>query len=124
MAGAEDRSRSGKGDSLAGSAGIPDPGAGRLVTELREGTAPPTLAAVLIAWALTLAPSGFGRGSSLLAGFLCACALGAGLGGPVLARTRPRLGRHLGVSIFAALSTATWLAGESAIHPLRLDPIR
>jgi hypothetical protein len=121
---AEDRSLRVTGDGLAGSAGGGDPGGARLVTELREGRAPTTMAAALIAWALTLAPSGFGRGASSLAAVLCVGALGAGLGGPLVARARPRLGRHLGISLFAALSTATWLGGDNAIHPLRLDPVR
>jgi hypothetical protein len=95
-----------------------------LVVELREGRAPPTIAAALIAWALTLAPSGLGRGATLLAGALCVGAVAAGVGGPLLARSRQRAGRHLGISLFAALATATWLSGAQAIHPLRLDPIR
>jgi len=60
----------------------------------------------------------------VLGAVLAVGALGAGVGGAILARTRPRLGRHVGISLFAALGTATWLAGEHAIHPLRLDPIR
>jgi hypothetical protein len=99
----------------------------RLAQELREGRAPPTLAAVLVAWAVTLAPAGFGRGSTLLTTVLCVAALAAGLAGPLLARARPqspRLARHLGISLFAALATATWLAGRYSIEPIRLDPIR
>jgi hypothetical protein len=60
----------------------------------------------------------------LLAGALCVGAAGAGVGGPLLARRRPRAGRHLGITLFAALATATWLSGAQAIHPLRLDPLR
>lgn len=100
------------------------PAASRLAVELREGRAPPTIVAALLAWALTLVPSGLGPGAPLLAGVLCIAAAGAGVGGPLLARRRPRAGRHLGITAFAALATATWLSGPQAIHPLRLDPIR
>jgi hypothetical protein len=96
----------------------------RLATELREASTPTTVVAAVIAWALTLAPSGLGRGSSWLSGVLCVGALGAGVAGPLLARGRPRMGRHLGISVFSALATGTWLLGSGAIHPLRLDPIR
>jgi hypothetical protein len=96
----------------------------KLGQELAEGRTPPTLAAAGIAWAVTLAPVGFGRGAPLLAGALAAAALVAGLGGPVLARTRPRAGRHVGISVFVGLAAATWLVGSQAIQPGRLDPIR
>jgi hypothetical protein len=107
-----------------GEGGEDAPPPSRLAVELREGTTPPTLAAALIAWAVTLAPSGFARGASSWAAVLCVGALAAGLGGPLLARTRPRAGRHVGISAFAALATATWLAASPTIHPLRLDPVR
>ncbi len=55
---------------------------------------------------------------------LALAALGAGIGGALLARGRPRAGRQLGISLFAALAVLTWLADGHAIHPLRLDPIR
>src|SRR5262245_36631139 len=72
----------------------PPPGLGR---ELVEGRTSPTLAAALIAWAVTLAPVGFARGSPPLAIVLSITALAAGLGGPLLARSRPRAGRHVGI---------------------------
>ncbi len=99
----------------------------RLAQELREGNAPPTIAAALIAWAVTLAPCGLGRGASGITTALCVGALGAGVGGPLLARKGPRflrLARHLGISLFAFLATGTWLTGAYAIEPLRLDPVR
>lgn len=95
-----------------------------LLDELRMGTAPPTIVAVVIAWSVTLAPSGFGRGAPVLAALLAVAALLAGLVGPMLARQNARAGRHVGISLFVALATATWLAGGQAITPLRLDPTR
>jgi hypothetical protein len=96
----------------------------RLAEELREGRTPPTLAAALVAWAVTVGPVGFGRGAPLMASTLSVAALGAGLVGPMIGRTQPRVGRHLGISVFLALAAATWLVGSQAIHPIRLDPIR
>ena len=96
----------------------------RLGQELTEGRTPPTLAAAAIAWAVTLAPVGFGRGAPPLASVLAVGALVAGLFGPVLARTQLRAGRHVGISLFLGLATATWLAGSQAIQPSRLDPVR
>ena len=104
--------------------GIEPPPPSRLAVELREGRTPPTLVAVLIAWALTLAPTGFGRGASWLTTLLSLGALGAGLGGALVARGKPRAGRHLGITIFALLAALTWLHDGRAIHPHRLDPIR
>jgi hypothetical protein len=95
-----------------------------LIDELRAGTAPPTIVAVVIAWSATIFPSGFGRTAPVGAALLAVAALAAGLGGPVLARQNARAGRHLGISLFVALSTATWLVGSQAIAPLRLDPVR
>lgn len=101
-----------------------EPPPSRLASELREGSTPTTLAAAVIAWALTLAPAGFSRSSPFAAALLSVGALGAGIGGALVARTRPRLGRHLGISLFAALATGTWLLGSLSINPLRLDPVR
>jgi hypothetical protein len=109
-----------EGEAVAGVPGDRSP----LVDELRASNTPPTLLAVVLAWATTLAPSGFSRGSSVLASLLAVAALVAGLGGPLLARKNARAGRHLGISLFVTLAVATWLAGAHAIHPLRLDPIR
>jgi hypothetical protein len=92
--------------------------------EIREGRRPPTLVAGLIAWSITVAPVGFGRGGTVLAAVLALLSLGAGLGGPILLVTRPRLGRHVGISLFVGFAVAVWLVNSGAIHPLRLDPIR
>jgi len=95
-----------------------------LVDELRAGRTPPALLAVVVAWGTTLAPSGFARGAQPGVTFGCLAALAAGLGGPLLARRQPRAGRHLGITLFLALSVMTWLGGSASIHPLRLDPVR
>lgn len=119
----DEATREGDASEGEGVAGVPGPRS-PIVEELFVGRAPPTLVAVVIAWAATIAPSGFSRGASIFGASVAIASLIAGLSGPLLARTRPRAGRHLGISLFVALAVATWLAGAHAIHPLRLDPIR
>jgi len=92
--------------------------------ELRQGRTAPMIAAALVAWAITVAPVGLSRGAPAGAGVLAIAALLAGMGGPALLSTRPRLGRLAGISLFLACATGTWLLGSAAIHPLRLDPVR
>lgn len=107
-------------DVVAGVPGERSP----LAAELAGGRAPTTMLAVLIAWAATVAPSGFGRGAPAVASLAAIASLISGLGGPVLSRQHARAGRHLGISVFVAAAVITWLLGAPAIHPLRLDPIR
>ncbi|MFT3765011.1 MAG: hypothetical protein QM820_05760 [Minicystis sp.] len=113
----------GQGAAEGAVAGVPGERS-KLAEELRVNRTPSTLVAVVIAWATTLAPAGFSRGSTLGASLMAVAALAAGLGGPVLARKNARAGRHLGISLFVALAVATWLLGAPAIHPIRLDSIR
>lgn len=110
----------GEDEAVAGVPGERSP----LAAELAAGRAPPTMLAVLIAWAATVAPAGFGRGAPALASLAAIASLISGLGGPLLAKQSARAGRHLGISIFVAGAVLTWLLGSPAIHPLRLDPIR
>lgn len=116
------RAATGAGDSADDApAGVPR---SRLADELREGRAPPTVVAALIAWSITIAPVGFARGATFVSALLAVLALAAGVAGPLVARTRARAGRHLGISLFTALATLVWLLGSSTIHPIRLDPLR
>jgi hypothetical protein len=96
----------------------------RIAEELSTGRAPPTMLAAAVAWGTTLAPVGFARSSAPVTLIASICALLAGLGGPLLARGNPRAGRHLGISMFAALAVITWLGGDATLHPLRLDSVR
>jgi hypothetical protein len=95
-----------------------------LASELREGKAPPTLVAALIAWAITVAPVGFSRGHTAISATAAVLALAAGAGGPFLLARRPKIGRHVGISLFLAFSLGAWMANAGAIHPLRLEPLR
>lgn len=96
----------------------------KLTSELREGRAPPTLVAGLIAWAITVAPVSFGRGGSTLSMVLALLSLAAGIAGPLLLAARPRIGRHVGISLFVGFAAGAWLLHSDAIHPMRLDPVR
>jgi len=89
----------------------------------RSHTSQAILAAVL-AWAITIAPAAFARGSPGGAQVLAVLAFLAGIGGPLVAVRRRRLGRHLGVSLFLALAVYCWVVSEGALAPARLDPTR
>lgn len=96
----------------------------KLSQELRVGRAPPTLVAGFIAWAITVAPAGFARGAGFLPGALAVLSFFSGVAGSILLAIRPRIGRHVGISLFVGFAVATWLSNTAAIHPLRLEPIR
>lgn len=83
-----------------------------------------SLLAAIAAWATTIAPAAFARGSPAVASILATTALLAAVAGPIVAHQRRRLGRHLGISVFLVLATATWLAASTALQPSRLDPTR
>jgi len=99
-------------------------GLARLLPDLREAGLPQTVLAALVAWAITVAPAAFARSSPRWAVLLAVLALFAGLGGPLLVSTRPFLARHIGISIFLALVTGTWLLSSPTLQPARLDPLR
>ena len=110
------------GEAETGPGDAPPPS--RLAVELREGRTPPTLAAVLIAWALTLAPTGFGRGASWPTALLAMAALGAGIGD----LWSPGSGRERGgtsASLCSVLGVLTCSFSDSraiASAPARPDP--
>ena len=99
----------------------------RLAVELREGRTPPTLAAV--ADRLGAHPRALGvRPGGVLAHRpgLAWPPWGPGSAERCVARAKPRMGRHLGISLFAALATATWLVRRPRHPPAaaRPDPRR
>ncbi|HSO00236.1 MAG TPA: hypothetical protein VLS89_18215, partial [Candidatus Nanopelagicales bacterium] len=96
----------------------------RAAEGLRETRTLQAMLASLVAWAITVAPAAFSRGSPPEARVVAVLALPCGLAAPPLALARRRLGRHLGITVFLALVTLTWLLASPAIQPLRLDPIR
>ncbi len=91
---------------------------------LRE---PGTLQRVLcstLAWSVTVAPSAFSRSAGAAARIAAVGAILAALAGPTVATRYRRIGRHLGLSVFLALSLATWLLAPTTIDPTRIDSVR
>ncbi|HLM74628.1 MAG TPA: hypothetical protein VK459_18100 [Polyangiaceae bacterium] len=107
---------------------LPDPeadrGLARIRRELRENGPPPTLLAAIVAWAITLAPAAISRSSPRSALLFAVAAVLAGVTGPLLLPVHPRLGRHVGISLFLGLATLTWLLTSPTLQPARLDPMR
>lgn len=105
-------------------------------TSFLEGQAPQALVAAFVAWSITVAPAAFGRGVPTVARALAFASLAAGVAGPFVGVGLPRplrlgaalgprrLGRLIGISVFLALATATWLVASPALQPGRLDPAR
>lgn len=83
-----------------------------------------SLLAAFLAWATTVAPAAFARGSPPVASGLAVLALLMAVTGPLIGARRRRLGRHIGISFFLALAVGTWLVASSAIQPSRLEPTR
>jgi hypothetical protein len=83
-----------------------------------------TLLAAVVAWSATVAPAVLSRSAPRSAGFVAVLALAAGLAGPLLRSKRPRLARHVGLTLFFVLVTGSWLLASAALEPLRLDPLR
>lgn len=76
------------------------------------------------AWTVTVAPAAFSRAGSFAAQALSVACLAAGIAGPALVPSRKRVGRQLGITVFLALATMTWLLASSALEPGRLDAVR
>ncbi|WP_437329280.1 hypothetical protein [Sorangium sp. So ce381] len=102
----------------------PLPGAAHFDLGLGGGRAPQALLAAVVAWMITVAPAGFGRGAPVFASIAAALAFLCGVAAPLLAATHRRLARHLGISVFLALVTLTWLLASPSLQPSRLDPVR
>lgn len=77
-----------------------------------------------LAWSVTVAPAAFVRSGSAGSRALAIAALVAGVVGPGLTLVSRRVARHVGISVFLALSVATWLVASSAIHHARIDSTR
>lgn len=99
-------------------------GAARFTLGLGDGRALQALLAAAVAWTITVAPAAFARGAPASARGTAALAFLCGVVAPLLAATRRRLARHLGISVFLALVTLTWLLASHSLHPSRLDPFR
>ncbi|WP_437513632.1 hypothetical protein [Sorangium sp. So ce1099] len=100
------------------------PGAARFDLGLGDGRAPQALLAAIVAWMITVAPAAFGRGAPVSASVAATLAFLCGIAAPLLSATHRRLARHLGISVFLALVTLTWLLASPSLQPSRLDPVR
>jgi hypothetical protein len=76
------------------------------------------------AWLTTVALPAAQRGAPGTARVAAFAALGALLSGPMIAVSRPRLGRAIGVLLFVGLCTASWALLGPTIGVERLEPIR
>ena len=109
-----DPSRSAVRASDASAGAVPTGGV-RLSDIIRNSAAPSVITAA-IAWAVTVAPAAFDRASTPLAMVCALSAFAAALIGPLVARGRPALGRHVGISAYCVLGAATWIF-RSVRHP-------
>jgi hypothetical protein len=91
---------------------------------LKSTRTPQTMIAAVVAWAITVAPAAFSRGSAGAARACAVLALACGLLGPLFLGERRRIGRHLGITAFLAFSLGAWLLSLHALHPVRLSPFR
>ncbi|WP_437649685.1 hypothetical protein [Sorangium sp. So ce362] len=114
--------RGGDAPSAADGPEAAQPGAARL--GLGDGGAPQALLAAVVAWMITVAPAGFGRGAPVSASVAATLAFVCGIAAPLLAASHRRAARHLGISVFLALVTLTWLLASPSLQPARLDPVR
>ena len=100
--------------------------ASALVRLVELGAATQVLVPGLYAWAITVAPAGFGHGSPWYGGFFAVVALLALPGGVALERAQRRTQAvHPAVVwVFALASAATWASNTDALTPTRLGLAR
>jgi len=82
------------------------------------------LVAAGAAWGVTVAPAAFARTSPWLGVVLAVGALLSGMAGPLLPEVSKRLARHVGVTVFLALSVLTWVMCSTALEAGRIDALR
>ena len=75
-----------------------------------------SLLAGSLAWLITVAPAGFGRGSSLWGAGCASLTLLAALVGITVGGDRPRLSRQLGVTGFFGGAALTWLLAPATFQ--------
>jgi hypothetical protein len=94
-----------------------------LVSLLAEPGVVQRIACAAFAWAVTVAPAVVVRSGTWPARIVAVFAFLAGVAGPVLAARNKRVGRHLGISAFLALTTGVWLLSPRAIGIEHVDPV-
>ncbi|MEZ4225859.1 MAG: hypothetical protein R3B13_33235 [Polyangiaceae bacterium] len=78
----------------------------------------------LYAWVATVALVAYRPGVSTWPRVLAMLALVALVAGPLIAMAQPLWGRRVGVFLYLALCTVTWLLASEELDPVRLEPIR
>jgi hypothetical protein len=91
---------------------------------LREPGTLQRVVCATLAWSITVAPAALARSSSTLARIAALLAVLAAVSGPAIATRHRRIGRHLGISAFLALSLGVWLSSPQSVEPARIDAIR
>ncbi len=89
-----------------------------------DGGVPRASVAALVAWAITVAPASLARSSPKYVFALALAALAAGVGGPLLLVQKPKLARHIGISVFLALCALVWFFASAVLQANRVDPLR
>ena len=104
----------------------PEASSSPLVRLVELGAATQVLVPGLYAWAITVAPAGFGHGAPWYGGFFAVVALLALPGGLLLERLlqRTHAVHPAVVWVFAIASAATWAANTDALTPTRLGLAR
>lgn len=88
---------------------------------LREPGVLQRMVCALFAWAVTVAPFAFSRAGSWVARAVALVALLSGVLGPLWVPKHRRVGRHLGISVFLALTAASWLLLAQSLDVARVD---
>lgn len=89
-----------------------------------EGGIPRASVAAVVAWAITVAPATLARSSPKYSFVVALAALAAGAGGPLYIARKPRLARHIGITLFLALSTLVWFLASALLQASRIEPLR
>jgi hypothetical protein len=82
------------------------------------------IVAASFAWLVTVMPAAFSRVGSGALRVVALAALAAAIAGPLLVHSRPRLGRHVGISAFLLAAGIVWTAASASLEPARLDSLR
>jgi hypothetical protein len=94
-----------------------------VLTLLGEPGVVQRIACAAFAWAVTVAPAVVVRSGTWPARIVAILSFLAGVAGPILAARNKRVGRHLGITAFLALTTGVWLLSPRAIGIEHVDPV-
>ncbi len=110
-----------EGAALSSDGSLASNVAGEARSPLREPGVLQRMVCALFAWAVTVAPFAFSRAGGWAARGVAVVALLAGVLGPLLVPSRRRVGRHVGISAFLALTASSWLLLSPSLDVARVD---